>query len=61
MVGSYPDDEIRLVEMDAFYTGRRVDGHGEHLTPLDGIAQVGIRFNERALEHCHHDSMNLRP
>ena len=47
VLGSHPVVEIRCVETDALNTGRCIDGHDEHLTPLDGIGQVGIRFDER--------------
>ena len=51
MLGSHPIVEVRYVEMNTLDTGRRIDGHGKHLTPLDGIAQVGIRFDERLFDH----------
>ena len=51
MLASHAVIEIRRVEVDALDTGRRIDGHGEHLMPLGGISQVWVRLDERLFSH----------
>jgi hypothetical protein len=49
--------------MDAFDIGRRIDSHGKHLTPLGGIAKVGVRLDERPFDHAplYHKSPGRLP